>query len=97
MISIIVRSPLLQDRWTLSHVGSTKDLLSAPIRGCATGTQLTRPSRGLVRNSLGVVNGLMVGDVGFLEGPPVDDRCEGDDVGRIDDVLVHPSADPLRW
>ncbi len=40
----------------------------------------------------------VVGEVGFLE----HDRAEGDagetdDVGRIDHVLVHPSADPMRW
>jgi len=46
---------------------------------------------------LGTETPLIVGEVGFLEGVPAEEGAEGDDVGRIDHVLVHPDADPLRW
>lgn len=47
---------------------------------------------------LGTSHPRVVGEVGFLESERVeDDDVEGDDVGRIDHVLVHPSADPMRW
>lgn len=40
----------------------------------------------------------VVGEVGFLESERIEEGAtEGDDVGRIDHVLVHPSADPMRW
>ncbi len=39
----------------------------------------------------------VVGEVGFLEGVAADGGSEGDDVGRIDHVLVHPRAQPLQW
>jgi hypothetical protein len=40
----------------------------------------------------------VVAEVGFLESERVDDQAaEGDDVGRIDHVLVHPGIDPMRW
>jgi hypothetical protein len=39
----------------------------------------------------------VVAEVGFLEGEKVDEDAEGDDVGRIDHVLMHPSVDPMRW
>jgi hypothetical protein len=46
---------------------------------------------------LGTPNPLIAGEVGFLEGEPAETGGKGDDVGRIDHVLVHPIADPLRW
>ncbi|HXP86474.1 MAG TPA: NotI family restriction endonuclease [Bryobacteraceae bacterium] len=40
----------------------------------------------------------VVAEVGFLEAERTDEESgEGDDVGRIDHVLVHPAADPMRW
>jgi hypothetical protein len=46
---------------------------------------------------LGTTNPDIVGEVGFLEGASADAGVEGDDVGRIDHVLVHPTAEPLQW
>jgi len=39
----------------------------------------------------------VVAEIGFLEGERVDEDAEGDDVGRIDHVLVHPAAERMRW
>ena len=51
---------------------------------------------------LGHAEPLVVGEVGFLEqegggsqGDPVESQAE--DVGRIDNVLVHPTRDPMHW
>jgi len=46
---------------------------------------------------LGTAEPSVVAEVGFLEGERVDEDAEGDDVGRIDHVLVHPGAEPMRW
>jgi hypothetical protein len=45
---------------------------------------------------------LIVGEVGFLEQESGPSRsgakpADAEDVGRIDNVLVHPSRDPLHW
>jgi hypothetical protein len=47
---------------------------------------------------LGSAEPRVVGEVGFLESERMDEGAgEGDDVGRIDHVLVHPAAHPMRW
>ncbi|HZT68189.1 MAG TPA: NotI family restriction endonuclease [Terriglobia bacterium] len=43
---------------------------------------------------LGTAEPLVVGEVGFLER---ENGEAGDDVGRIDHILVHPTRDPLHW
>lgn len=46
---------------------------------------------------LGTTSPLLVGEVGFLEGRRSRSRGGREDVGRIDNVLVHPSRLPLHW
>ena len=51
---------------------------------------------------LGCPEPLIVGEVGFLEQETISTRgnakaTDGEDVGRIDNVLVHPTRDPLQW
>ena len=51
---------------------------------------------------LGCPDPLVVGEVGFLEQETVSTRSNArvsvtEDVGRIDNVLVHPTRDPLHW
>jgi hypothetical protein len=47
---------------------------------------------------LGTRDPRVVAEVGFLESERADEEgAEGDDVGRIDHVLVHPGVDPMRW
>jgi len=47
---------------------------------------------------LGAKDPRVVSEVGFLESERTEDEgVDGDDVGRIDHVLVHPNADPMRW
>jgi hypothetical protein len=51
---------------------------------------------------LGCLEPLIVGEVGFLEQETISARgnakaTDGEDVGRIDNVLVHPTRDPLHW
>jgi hypothetical protein len=51
---------------------------------------------------LGHSQPLVVGEVGFLERPaseglPSEKVVDSDDVGRIDNVLVHPNRTPLHW
>jgi hypothetical protein len=51
---------------------------------------------------LGCPDPLIVGEVGFLGQESVPDRsdpraADAEDVGRIDNVLVHPSNNPLNW
>src|SRR5205823_5281059 len=41
---------------------------------------------------------LVLGEIGFLETPPVEDvEYEPADVGRIDKVLIAPNSQPLAW
>ncbi len=45
-------------------------------------------------------NPRVASEIGFLERPSSPDTetaAAGDDVGRIDHVLVHPTVDPIRW
>jgi len=63
--------------------------------------------RGLIFNwiaetLLGCPEPLIVGEVGFLEQETVSTRgnakvADAEDVGRIDNVLVHPTREPLHW
>ena len=50
---------------------------------------------------LGHPRALIAGEVPFLEKPATDTSTDEDsaaeDVGRIDNVLVHPSRDPIHW
>jgi hypothetical protein len=51
---------------------------------------------------LGCPEPLIVGEVGFLEQETISTRgnpkaTDAEDVGRIDNVLVHPTKDPLHW
>jgi hypothetical protein len=47
---------------------------------------------------LGTTSPLEIPEVGFLRGEPFDGGDQpGDDVGRIDLVLVDPELDPMRW
>jgi len=51
---------------------------------------------------LGCPEPLIVGEVGFLEQEIISTRgnakaTDAEDVGRIDNVLVHPTRDPLHW
>lgn len=47
---------------------------------------------------LGSAEPRVVAEIGFLESERIEEGAsEGDDVGRIDHVLVHPAADPMRW
>ncbi len=47
---------------------------------------------------LGCDDPLAIGEIGFLETPPVEDvEYEPSDVGRIDKVLIVPNSQPLSW
>lgn len=47
---------------------------------------------------LGCADPFVLGEIGFLETPPIEDvEYEPADVGRIDKVLVVPGSDPLSW
>lgn len=54
--------------------------------------------RWIAETFLGTSKPLEIPEVGFLRGEPSDGGDEpGDDVGRIDLVLVDPNLDPMRW
>ena len=58
--------------------------------------------RWIGREVLGNDGPLVVREIGFLERDPsaragASDDLSKEDVGRIDNVLVHPDVDPLRW
>ena len=51
---------------------------------------------------LGHPQPLIVGEIGFLERPAnelpeAENNVDSDDVGRIDNVLIHPDRKPMHW
>ena len=85
-----------------SQAGTVSAVPDAPGQLCTTCPNRFLQNRTIFEwigeTILGSRTPLIATEVGFLERPAIGTEAEAnDDVGRIDHVLVHPDAEPMRW